>query len=274
MGWWVNREVSPEILKDDRVLKSNENQHSTLSANKKNDSAPKFTAKELENKYMSITKKAIKIQEETEFCINLAVNEDKKFVQEICETTLPTMKSIILVGVSEIKEEVVNDFLELSIPNNQLQLSFNFNLIWILEGSKYYSSLCKAASKIVEIFEVNNLHLSNSEFWGLLISASKWKNVKFLSWFIETDQLWNFATIKESKVKTLEFDGTGDILYSDWLQYPRRYRNIIHGIANNSPLKHSLFKLCINSWGINKSEAMKTIEYDKLEYIEVEWKSV
>ena len=164
-------------------------------------------------------------------------------------------------------------FLEQSIPNNQMQLSFNFTVISLTEGSIYYSSLLKAATKITELLEINNLHLSNKEFCGIVSSASKWSSVKFFSWFIESDSVCNFNPISESKIKELNFENSGDVLYSDWDQYPRRFKNIIHGIANNSHLRTSLLKIQINSCGISKAEAVKTLEWDKLEYIIVEWKN-
>ena len=112
------------------------------------------------------------------------------------------------------------------------------------------------------------MRITNNEFWKLINSSRRIKNIEFNWWIIITNEEWEFAITQEWFINSLKFEYTGDVNHSSWIEYPNRFSNILTGISNWNRIRNSLKKIYINNCDIAKEEGINLLNRFELAQIE------
>ena len=86
---------------------------------------------------------------------------------------------------------------------------------------RYVYQLRIAASRISEVctnshFVLQNVKMTQKEFWDIVIASKKWAYVRFPSCIILTDSICNFGDMKEWNIQVIEFVYSGDKDHTNW----------------------------------------------------------
>ena len=185
---------------------------------------------------------------------DLKYENQRNLIYELKFKEVPCIDKLSLWNLSYWDDEIINNFIEFSIPYGQQSLSLNFESDEVMHASKYLDSLSPKMSHITTRIEFYNFRFNNIEFEQIVFQGSHLKAIVFEKWIICTDTELDFSNISNSKLSELSFEKSGDDMHSQWTTNFERFNNILHGITTSKSLLSSLKRINISSWGINKRQ--------------------
>ena len=219
------------------ILSSQQNYHKVLRKEAQR-ASNKLELSKLVSLFTEHAKSQIFIYEGDYFItIDFWIAEQRDLFFKIKDYQLPDIFLISLDNVLENDTNVINSFLENSIPERLN--SFNFcptNSQNLRDWRIHLDSLWIAAESIMKEFYVEKMDIKGWEFEALLVAFKHWEKLTFRKWVILTDKELNLSLITSSNIRYINLCRSGLECYSDWKQNIHRLKNILRGISCWLPL--------------------------------------
>ena len=131
------------------------------------------------------------------------------------------------------------------LPYKPHSFKFSSNLYYSIEKIRcYVPDLWRILPRWLNIICFSYFIIQRKDFQHLINSSLNCQELKIINCNLDFEDII-IDKKNKSRIKVLDFHGSGAKRKSNWEEHPYKFRNIIKAISE-SDIKHSLQKICIS----------------------------
>ncbi|CAI2369455.1 unnamed protein product [Moneuplotes crassus] len=146
-------------------------------------------------------------------------------------------------------------FLDLSYPQQITYLSINSNCYPSWSISNVLKSITKVSPRVLNKIKIFYFEINAPQFKRIMASYKHVQRINVIFCKLSIPSILNFSqSLRNTKIKKLDFCSCGNSKFSDWKSNPQEFINLIQGLASTQDLKQSLQIIYVGGCNVQESQ--------------------
>ncbi|CAI2368874.1 unnamed protein product [Moneuplotes crassus] len=147
---------------------------------------------------------------------------------------------VTLFQSAEVNKHTLK-FIKSSFPQRVAELRINCSQDPYLYIFPISNLILEVSSKVLEKIVIDGFIISAYQFKRIMACCKHLRKIFFWRCNISIPSVFNFSqTLKNTKIKMLDFDCSGNSTFTNWEEGFEEFQNLIQGLATSPDLKKSL----------------------------------
>ncbi|CAI2369552.1 unnamed protein product [Moneuplotes crassus] len=194
---------------------------------------------------------------------------DKKFIEKTHFLESLTTDNFNLLQV-KAKNKNYFGFLDLSYPQQITYLSINSNCYPSWSISNVLKSITKISPRVLNEIQIFYFKINAPQFKRIMASYKHVQRININCCKLSIPSVLNFSqSLRNTKIKKLDFCSCGNSEFSDWKSNPQEFINLIQGLASIPDLKQSLQSIYVGGCCVCKNQIKDILDKYELNDVNI-----
>lgn len=203
--------------------------------------------------------------------LNLFESGDRSFLQKV-DRRIPDIREVWLKSIPAYQTEIVNSFLTNYFPT--VISGFYMQMLLVSDIEVFIDSLVVISRKVTQKITLSNFYISGDNLVKIFDSYNKTRELNITYCTLSLTQVPNFGkALWGCKLKSISFEGWGNVNHGDWSKNSHHFENLIEGLATSHSIKNNLERISIMNCGMTQEEGQEVLDKHGLEDTEIMYMS-